>query len=41
MLKEPLRKQDIIAIVISFIGMILIIQPFKTEGGEMSESVWA
>ena len=25
MLKEPLRKQDIIAIVISFIGMILII----------------
>lgn len=29
MLKEPLRKQDIIAIVISFAGMILIIQPFK------------
>ena len=30
-LKEPLRKQDIIAIVISFVGMILIVQPFKTE----------
>ena len=28
--KEKIRKQDIIAIVISFIGMLLIIQPFKS-----------
>lgn len=41
-LKEPLRKQDIIAIIISFVGMILIIQPFKTDSLESveGESFW-
>ena len=33
-LKEKIKKVDLVAIIISFVGMILIIQPFG--GGQVS-----
>ena len=33
MLNESIKKVDIVAILLSFIGMILIIQPFKSAQG--------
>ena len=35
--REKIRKQDIIAIVISFAGMLLIIQPFKSSEANINE----
>ena len=35
-LKEKIKKVDIVAILLSFVGMFLIIQPFK--GGDSNDS---
>ena len=36
-LNENIKKVDIVAILLSFIGMILIIQPFKSSTGPTSD----
>ena len=35
MLNEKIKKVDVVAILISFVGMILIVQPFK--GSEVTK----